>query len=607
LSPNPLKCPPHFASVDIILNSNTMQRKASDVVRENWEEIRKIRSEGSSLKEFLIDLSKSHNVTYEALRKAEQRCRQTPIKHDKRFLLDYLEEISLVALIRDAALLGRPYDKYRIISLVRVWKDFEDSWDGLHWFHNFKSRYSDFLKEAKAKAITQARISPAILDATQRWVVQAEELFHQKAYPPDAIFNADETGFDPNFLGRDINVIVSTRTPMSYQLKYPKVDRISLVPFVSATGKLVMLVFIFPCSMKASGPDHAPLPLEFLTDARGYLKILYFFTPSGYMNAEIWVQICKEFSSHVSHLMPGLNKVLITDGLNAHKTDQSLSLLLDSNIQTLVLPENTTHVLQPLDQYPFANFKSIFARNWTRALRNPTNAETSPNALALIVMKKAILKALSPSSIVKSFRITGLVPFDKDIAISCVSNFLGKSEEAPLTLDEELIARADALIKAARGPPAAASTEVVKIKPQVNRAYTASSILEQAAKDAELKARVAQEKEVAREAAQKKKEETLALKRKRQEEAEERRQENKKRRIAEQEAKEAARALLRCSFCPSTCRGGQSWLVCSDCPSFRLCPRCAKDRYVDWMSHRRTVHPKHPVGKVLSFSVINCS
>lgn len=221
-----------------------MSEKPIDIIRKNHEEILARRQSRSGVRQFLVNLSTTSGQSYEALKKAERRCRENPTGLHGNCLLTKIDEICLVALLREASLRGRPYDVPSLLTLVQEWQGLSPTWRGYHWFEGFHSRYSDFLKQATPKPITPARISPAILDATQRWTVQAEELFQSMALNPNLVFNCDETGIDPNFVGRDMQAIVSADLDQVYQVKYPSVDRISIVPIVSASGVLVLIALI---------------------------------------------------------------------------------------------------------------------------------------------------------------------------------------------------------------------------------------------------------------------------------------------------------------------------------------------------------------------------
>ena len=244
------------------------------------------------------------------------------------------------------------------------------------------------------------------------WTGQVDELYRNNTFTSKVVFNSDETGIDPNFIGRELSAIVSADGPMPYQLKVPSVDRISIVPIVSADGLVYLIAFILP-SIREDATDHSPLPEEFLAESRGLPQMLYFFTPPGYMNGEIWHSICKAFGELASRIHPGLEKLLIIDGLNAHKTDSSLHACIDSQVQTLVLPENTTHILQPLDQFPFANFKLKYSRKWRNALRSMLDHNINPNLLAFKLIKETITEALTPNAIKASFSKTGIWPYQR--------------------------------------------------------------------------------------------------------------------------------------------------------------------------------------------------
>ncbi len=72
------------------------------------------------------------------------------------------------------------------------------------------------------------------------------------------------------------------------------------------------------------------------------------------------------FLVHVSSLPPEDIKVLIGDNLAAHMSPFVTELCAKHNIRFCFLPENSTHILQPLDVSVFGPMK----REWRAILRN---------------------------------------------------------------------------------------------------------------------------------------------------------------------------------------------------------------------------------------------
>lgn len=268
----------------------------------------------------------------------------------------------------------------------------------------------------------------------------------------------------------------------------------------------------------------------------------------------------------------------------------NVRVLLDSQVQSLVLPENTTHILQPLDQFPFASFKLKFAKSWTTYHRTSVDTTTSSKLMAYILIRKAIDEALSSSAIKASFRNTGLWPFQKDLVIERVAKFLVEDEDPGPTLDEQLVARSESMIKVALGPAVTKPKRKVKTSISVNTPYTGSALIEMAEKEAEEKANAAAEKKAAKLEQAKKKEERAAMKRKRQEDLKEERARKKQKKLDEQAAKEAERESKKCNDCESVHRGSSKWVVCESCTDFRLCPSCFVANREALRDHREENH-----------------
>lgn len=52
--------------------------------------------------------------------------------------------------------------------------------------------------------------------------------------------------------------------------------------------------------------------------------------------------------------------MLVLDGHGSHTNDEFLQKCLVNNILPLYIPPHTSHFLQPLDQYYFANLKNMY-------------------------------------------------------------------------------------------------------------------------------------------------------------------------------------------------------------------------------------------------------
>jgi hypothetical protein len=84
------------------------------------------------------------------------------------------------------------------------------------------------------------------------------------------------------------------------------------------------------------------------------------------------------------------------------------------NITVPVLPSHASHVLQPLDLAVFGVFKSAMSKG-DSSLRNQTLPERRSSLLLKAI--KALHVSLSPDVVLRSWRLSGLHPFNPSIPL----------------------------------------------------------------------------------------------------------------------------------------------------------------------------------------------
>jgi hypothetical protein len=126
------------------------------------------------------------------------------------------------------------------------------------------------------------------------------------------------------------------------------------------------------------------------------------------------------FIRHVRTLLREDIKVLIGDNLAAHLSPYVLRMCSEYNIWLIFLPENSTHLLQPLDVAVFAPIK-----RWWRTLlyswkeecfQKGTVYATIPKDIFPSLLKKLLEKDYS-NSIISGFESCGLFPFSLEKAL----------------------------------------------------------------------------------------------------------------------------------------------------------------------------------------------
>ena len=130
---------------------------------------------------------------------------------------------------------------------------------------------------------------------------------------------------------------------------------------------------------------------------------------------------------------PGRDAVLIFDRLAVHLDVELVSLLLKNNIYCLFIPAKSSHLIQPLDQYVFANFKKVIRSKIFEL--NISNTPITEEKFDKIIME-AEIEAFKPNVVKKSFECVGLYPPNKKVMMEKVENFLKKKKKIILKIND---------------------------------------------------------------------------------------------------------------------------------------------------------------------------
>lgn len=136
-------------------------------------------------------------------------------------------------------------------------------------------------------------------------------------------------------------------------------------------------------------------------------------------------------------------KVLIGDNLAAHMAPQVTALCEQHNIRFIFLPENSTHLLQPLDTHVFGPMKRQWRAGLTTwkddCIRDGINYATIPKQSFPGLLKKLMEKDYGPS-IRSGFEGTGLFPVNVERPLSKLPKEL-EARVVETAVQEQLLKR----------------------------------------------------------------------------------------------------------------------------------------------------------------------
>lgn len=131
-------------------------------------------------------------------------------------------------------------------------------------------------------------------------------------------------------------------------------------------------------------------------------------TTSGFMNTGLFIKWLMDFAAYVpTSIMRPL--LLVMDGCSSHYSVEVIEAATKAEVLLVCLPENGTHLLQPLDVACFSTLKKN-RRKGTREFMFATGASTIPAGKAIAIGSSAWLDSRIMEHMAKGFNTTGLFP-----------------------------------------------------------------------------------------------------------------------------------------------------------------------------------------------------
>ena len=291
---------------------------------------------------------------------------------------------------------------YQLAERNHIDPPFKNEIAGRDWLRGFLSRNKQ-LSIRQPESTSAARARGFNHTAVNRFFDLLEALMEEHKFPPDKIYNVDETGMTTVQSRPSKIVALRGRKQVGSLTSAERGVLVTTEICMSATGSFVPPLFVWPrVRMKPELMDGAPPGSIFECHK------------SGWMQTDIFTTWFKHFVK-VSGASNENKVLLILDGHKTHTQNLAvINIARKNGVFILSLPPHCTHRLQPLDvafMKPLSTYYTQEVECWMK--RHPGRCVTVFQLANLFGV--AYLKSATAQTAANGFRKTGIYPVNRNV------------------------------------------------------------------------------------------------------------------------------------------------------------------------------------------------
>ncbi|KJZ77683.1 hypothetical protein HIM_02860 [Hirsutella minnesotensis 3608] len=274
---------------------------------------------------------------------------------------------------------------------------------GIHWIDRFvKRRKYRLMSQKQLDSNRQvAEDIPTVIE----WYKKLHDIIQSEGIVADDIWNMDETGFRIG-VGKD-QLVVTKRKKAHYFGTPGNRESATAIECISAGGR------VLPAFLVLCGIHHQARWYEVMKD---HPDVRIAMSPTGYSNDEICFEWIYHFDEHSKKTTKGTKRLLLLDGFGSHHTYPFIQYCDRHGIIPFSLPPHLTHLLQPLDVVVFQPLKHYHVKAVDLVVRDGCIDITKLEFLGFI--QDVRKQAFRQSTILSSFRKTGIVPLNREVVLA---------------------------------------------------------------------------------------------------------------------------------------------------------------------------------------------
>lgn len=252
----------------------------------------------------------------------------------------------------------------------------------------------------------------------ESWMIDLEKIMKEEHFPPQLLFNMDETMVDPSL--PHLKVITSPYSPQPVVPVETKSEHISFVMCITASGQYIRPLCILP--LKTLPPLQTEVQNFFYISGQN----------SGFISSKIYAEwITTLLIPYINQTRMTLNcpnqkALLIVDRHVTRQYLPAIEVLKGANVKVVELSPHSSHILQPLDLSCLSCHNEF--KQKLRHLFEPMEKEDLSNKRNRLLHCSvyALQCALTGWIIKIGFARTGIFPFylKAPLQSSSVKNFI---------------------------------------------------------------------------------------------------------------------------------------------------------------------------------------
>jgi hypothetical protein len=272
---------------------------------------------------------------------------------------------------------------------------------GKNWVSRFVLRHPQ-LQTVLGHYIESSRIKGATKDALNQFFDAFVAVIEKYQITMENIYNVDETGCALGMI-EATRIIIDANIRSQYQTTPGRQEWVSVMECICANGTIIPPLVIF----KGENLTTTWIPPATLKAGWAYACNSNGWTSN--IHGLEWLQ--RSFEPATREKANGRKRLLIADGHDSHVSGNFLAHCLNNDIELLLLPPHTSHLLQPLDVGVFGPLKKAISARLNRLI------STGISRLQKYEWAEAYLEArntaLSSLNVEAGWRGAGLFPLDR--------------------------------------------------------------------------------------------------------------------------------------------------------------------------------------------------